>query len=123
MELTWDLDKIYTSFNSPIFIGDVERLECHIKNLNKWAERKLQDTNGAASKIEEFLRMYNEYKSVYSCLSCYAYLIINSDNTNIEAMDVLDNIEDKDLIFLFLHLSILHLDDHNETSRIVGCNI
>lgn len=96
MELTWDLDKLYTSFNSPKFIGDVELLDCHIKNLNKWAEKKLQDTNRSASKIEEFLRMYNEYKSVYSYLSCYAYLVLNSDSTNIEAMNVLDNIDDKD---------------------------
>ncbi|MCM1988310.1 M3 family oligoendopeptidase [Oceanirhabdus seepicola] len=96
MELRWNLDTLYTSFNSPKFKGDVELLDHQIANLNVWAEKKLQDTTRAASKIEEFLRLYNEYKSLYSCLYCYAYLILNSDNTNIEAMDVLDNIELKD---------------------------
>ncbi len=97
MDLTWNLDSIYTSFNSPKFKSDMEILNCHIENLNKWADKNLHDFNRAASKIEEFLRFYNEYKSLYSCLFCYAYLIMNGDSTNIEAMDVLDNIEDKDL--------------------------
>ena len=96
MDLTWNLDTLYTSFNSPKFKGDVELLNHHIANLNQWAEENLKDTNRPAFKIEEFLKLYNEYKSLYSCLSCYAYLILNSDSSNIEAMNVLDDIEYKD---------------------------
>lgn len=96
MELTWNLDTIYTSFNSPQFKGDVELLNQLIANINEWATQNLKDVDGATSKIEKFLRLYNEYKSLYSCLFCYGELNSNSDNTNVEAMDILDDIQDKD---------------------------
>lgn len=95
MDLTWNLDTLYTSFNSEKFKGDMKLLDHHIANLNKWALRNLADINRASSKIEEFLKLYNEYKSVYSCLSCYSYLILSSDSTNIEAMNVLDDLDYK----------------------------
>lgn len=96
MDLTWNLDTLYTSFNSEKFKCDVERLNKHISNLNEWSVKNLKDTTSAASKIEEFLKLYNEYKSLYSCLTCYAYLIFSSDTSNIDAMNALDDIEDKD---------------------------
>ncbi|MBZ9623815.1 M3 family oligoendopeptidase [Clostridium sp. FP2] len=96
MDLTWNLDTLYTSFNSEKFKGDVELLNQYITNLNKWAEKNLKDRSNATSKIEEFLKLYNEYKSLYSCLYCYAYLISSADCSNVEAMDVLDDMEDKD---------------------------
>ncbi|MGH4123850.1 MAG: M3 family oligoendopeptidase [Clostridium sp.] len=96
MDLTWNLDTLYTSFNSEKFKGDEELLNEYIINLNKWAEKNLKDRSNATFKIEEFLNLYNEYKSLYSCLYCYAYLISSADCSNVEAMDVLDNMEDRD---------------------------
>lgn len=96
MDLTWNLDKLYTSFISEKFTGDLVRLNQHILYLNEWVEKNLKDTNSATFKIEEFLKLYNEYKSLYLNLSCYAYLISSADSSNAEAMDVLDNVEDMD---------------------------
>jgi len=93
MNLTWNLDALYTSFNSEKFKGDMEVLNQQITNLNEWAEKNLKNSNRVTFKIEEFLKLYNQYKSLYSCLSCYAYLIISSDSLNIEAMNTLDDIE------------------------------
>jgi hypothetical protein len=70
MDLTWNLDTLYTSFNSEKFKYDGELLNKHIANLNEWSVKNFKDTNNAATKIEEFLKLYNEYKSLYSCLSC-----------------------------------------------------
>lgn len=96
MDLTWNLDTLYTSFNSEKFKGDMKLFNHHIANLNEWASRNLADINRASSKIEEFLKLYNEYKSLYSCLSCYSHLILSSDSTSIEAMNVLDDIDYKE---------------------------
>lgn len=52
MDLTWNLDKLYTSFNSEKFKRDGELLNQHITNLNEWATKNLKDTNSAASKIQ-----------------------------------------------------------------------
>ena len=96
MDLTWNLDILYTSFTSEKFRGDMELLNQQIANLNEWAVKNLKDSNRATFKIEEFLKFYNEYKSLYSCLSLYAYLILSSDSSNVEAMDVLDDMDEKD---------------------------
>ena len=93
MDLTWNLDALYTSFNSEKFKGDVELLNQHISDLNGWDTKDLKNTNNAASKIQEFLKLYNEYKSLYCCLYSYAELTSCSDNSNVEAMNVLDDIE------------------------------
>ncbi|PRR81183.1 M3 family oligoendopeptidase [Clostridium vincentii] len=95
MDLTWNLDTLYTSFKSEKFKGDVELLNQNIANLNDWATKKMKDTNNAASKIQEFLKLYNKYKSLYCCLYSYAELTSCSDSSNIEAMNVLDDIEYK----------------------------
>ncbi|MBU3113051.1 hypothetical protein [Clostridium lacusfryxellense] len=96
MELTWNLDVLYISFNSEKFKSDEEILNKHIANLNDWAIKNLKDTHNAASKIQEFLKLYNEYKSLYCCLYSYAELTSCSDSSNIQAMNVLDDIEDND---------------------------
>lgn len=98
MDLTWKLDALYTSFSSEKFKSDGELLNQHITDINKWATKNLKNTNNAASKIEEFLKFYNEYKSLYCCLYSYAELTSCSDNSNIEAMNVLDDIEYKNLL-------------------------
>ena len=95
MDLTWNLDTLYTSFNSEKFKRDGELLNQHIINLNDWVTKNLKDTNSTASKIQEFLNLYNEYKSLYCCLYSYAELISCSDSSNIESMNVLDDIEYK----------------------------
>jgi pepF/M3 family oligoendopeptidase len=95
MDLTWDLDTLYTSFNSEKFIGDMELLNGKIVNLNEWSVKELKNVGDAVCKIEEFLKLYNEYKSLYTCLSCYAELILSSDTSSIEAINTLDDIEDK----------------------------
>ncbi|MBU3142967.1 M3 family oligoendopeptidase [Clostridium sp. CF012] len=97
MDLTWNLDTLYISFNSLKFKGDMELFNDHIINLKNWTTKNLKDRKGATLKIEEFLVLYNEYKSLYSCLSSYAELISSSDSTNLDAMKVLDEIEYKDL--------------------------
>jgi len=95
MDLTWNLDTLYSSFNSEKFRSDEELLNQDITNLNKWALKNLKDTNNAASKIQDFLGLYNEYKSLYCCLYSYAELNSCSDSSNIEAMSMLDDIECK----------------------------
>ncbi|KGE20031.1 M3 family oligoendopeptidase [Paenibacillus wynnii] len=93
MNLTWNLDSLYTSFYSEGWKADRERLKHHIHALNEWADLSLNDRSQPSTLIEEFLKRYNGFKSVYACLSCYLELILSADSRNTEAMDMLDDIE------------------------------
>lgn len=93
MNLTWDLETLYPCFESEKFKGDQELLRQYITELNDWADVNLHDHEHAAAKMEDFLRRYNAFRSVYTCLYSYADLILNADSST-EAMSVLDDIVD-----------------------------
>lgn len=99
MDLTWNLDNIYTSFDSQEFKGDMKQLKNYIATINRWAINNFQDNNNPSHKIEEFLRLNNEYKSLYSCLYSYSYLIMSMDFEDQEAVCILDNLENENLGF------------------------
>lgn len=126
MDLTWNLDALYTSFNSEKFKGDMELLNKHIENLNDWSAKNMKDTNNATSKMQEFLKLYNEYKSLYCCLYSYAELTSCSDSSNMEAMNVLDDIEYKNSLvtdsfvkFNKWLISLNNIDELIDTSPIL----
>jgi len=95
MDLTWNLDNIYTSFDSEEFKDDMEQLEKYIDNIDKLNINNWRNDENSVSKIEEFLRLNNEYKKLYLKVSTYACLIMSADFQNIEAANILDNIENK----------------------------
>lgn len=93
MNMTWDLDTIYPSFDSPKLSADRELLDQHSKALNQWTKCKLANTQGPAAAIEAFLRLYNQYKSIYVCLLAYAELILSADSDHMDAMNLADDME------------------------------
>ncbi|WP_234117389.1 M3 family oligoendopeptidase [Clostridium hydrogenum] len=95
MDLTWNLNNIYTSFDSENFKNDMKQLDNYIEHIKKANENNFENYANAAYKIEEFLRLINEYKKIYFKISTYAYLIMNADFQNIEAANIFDEVEDK----------------------------
>lgn len=107
MDLTWNLDNIYTSFDSKEFKSDMEQLEKYIENIKNLNISDWENDKNPADRIEEFLRCNNEYKKLYLKLSNYAYLVMNADFQNIEAANVFDEVEVKNskLIEVFVRFS------------------
>lgn len=95
MDLTWNLDSIYTSFNSQKFKNDMEQLERYIEYIKKLDINNWEVDEKAVCKIEEFLSCNNEYKKIYLKISTYAELLMNADFENIEAANVFDYVENK----------------------------
>ena len=95
MDLTWNLDNIYTSFDSKDFKDDMKELEKYINyiknlNINNW-----RNDEDSSSKIEKVLRLYNDYKKLYCKISTYACLIMNADFQNIVAANIFEDVENK----------------------------
>lgn len=107
MEMTWDLNKIYTSLDSEEYKRDKEFLDNYINKINQWTNENLNDNGEASRKVEEFLKLSNKYRNVYQCLTCYAYLLISANGDDSDAMDALDELEDKncDLTKSFVRFS------------------
>lgn len=95
MDLTWDLDNIYTSFDSKDFKSDRAQLEKYIEDIKKLNIDGWRNEKNPAARIEEFLRCNNEYKKLYLKISTYAYLLMNADFQNIKAANIFDEVENK----------------------------
>jgi oligoendopeptidase F len=95
MDLTWNLDKIYTSFDSEKFKDDMKQLKKYIVYINELDIDNCKNDKESSYKIQEFLSINNEYKRLYIMLYSYAYLIVNADFENVEAINILDGIENK----------------------------
>ena len=93
MNMTWNLDSLYPSFESEKLKGDRELLGQLIIDLKTWAEGNLKLEGVSVAAIEDFLRLYNDYKSVYVCLLAYAELTLSADSSSEEAMNLADDIE------------------------------
>jgi len=97
MDLTWNLDTIYTSFESEKFINDLEQTN---KYIIKIGELKIEDweyNKNSIVNMEEYIRLNNEYKKIYLKVYSYAFLMMSIDFNNLEAMNILDDIEDRNM--------------------------
>lgn len=83
MDLKWNLDNIYTSFESENFKSDMNKLKKYIDVINEFDVANWEKDESCFSKIEEFLELNNEYKKIYSKVYSYAYLIMSVDSQNV----------------------------------------
>ena len=93
MDLTWNIDKIYTSFDSEGFKNDIKQIEKYISSINEIDINSWENDKSCVLKIEEFLKLVNEYKKIYSRIYSYSYLVLNVDSENMRAMNTIDYLE------------------------------
>ncbi|MEK3674990.1 M3 family oligoendopeptidase [Paenibacillus sp. FSL R10-2771] len=94
MQLTWDLDRIYPSFQSEQFQQDRRLVETLAGELNTWSASQMNSAQDAASVMGEFLRQYNAYQHIYLRLFSYAELRFSADSSNTEAVNLMDELEE-----------------------------
>lgn len=94
MQLTWDLSSIYPGFHSESFLRDRRHVEEITGEFAAWAASQLQDVQDASGVMEQFLKRYNAYKSIYLRLFSYAELVFSADSSNAEAVNLMDELEE-----------------------------
>ena len=89
MDMKWNLDALYTSFESDNFLGDIKELDTNTEELNIWAEKSLitsaavQDNPAEIGNIiRKYLDSYINIRKLYSALSSYAELTFSVDASN-----------------------------------------
>lgn len=85
MNMRWNLDGLYTSFESPKFKRDFQKLDYELQNLKKWADENLKDALNPTLKMEQYLGMLNNLLMLYSRMADYAGLTSSVDARNKEA--------------------------------------
>jgi pepF/M3 family oligoendopeptidase len=82
MDMRWNLDKLYTSFDSEKFTGDLKKLDKEISEINTWADKALLNKNDAEAKITWWINKENDLGNLYSRLASYSGLVFSVDASN-----------------------------------------
>lgn len=85
MEMRWNLDQLYTSFESEEFTNDLKKLDDEIKIIIEWTEKSLKDKENALEKLTWWINKENDLQHLYSRLSSFAGLIFSVDASNDKA--------------------------------------
>ena len=82
MEMRWNLDSLYESFESDSFKNDLKKLDNTISEIISWSEKALVSKNDADQKISWWINKENKLGHLYSRLSSYAELIFSVEASN-----------------------------------------
>lgn len=82
MNMRWNLDKLYTSFDSIEFKKDITGLDTLISRMNDWAAGAFGDDSRAVEKIEHWIALENELGHLFTRLMEYSGLVFSVDASN-----------------------------------------
>ena len=82
MEMRWDLNQLYTSFESKKFLSDLNKLDIMISETISWSEKALSNNEDIVNKISWWINNENDFGHLYGRLSSYAGLIFSVDASN-----------------------------------------
>ncbi|MCK4259620.1 MAG: M3 family oligoendopeptidase [Halanaerobiales bacterium] len=95
MKMRWNLDALYSSFESKEFEQDFKKCDEYISELNDWVNESLNNNSQAVEKIEEYIRRTSDLGKVFNRLISYATLNFSTDAKNEKALNVLEKIQYK----------------------------
>lgn len=93
MNMRWNLDKLYPSFDCQALKDDFELLPKLIEGLNNFVDGAFVSTEDAVSKLEQYIDMYIKVSTLTERLFSYAYLTYTVDTKNEAALKQVEKVE------------------------------
>jgi pepF/M3 family oligoendopeptidase len=93
MKLRWNLDSLYTSFDSEEFEKDLAQCMNMIKTIASWTENNLKDITSAKDKLENYISMITDFDLKYGRLMSFANLSLSVDAKNEQALQVIERLQ------------------------------
>ncbi len=84
MNKRWNLDALYTSFDSPEFIGDCEKLDSKNEEYEKFAST-LSKSGNIPETLNKYVTLKSEIAALTEKLFCFANLSFCTDTNNVKA--------------------------------------
>jgi pepF/M3 family oligoendopeptidase len=95
MNMRWNLNALYTSFESKEFINDIKKCDDTIFQINRWTLTNLRDLENPVQKIEEYLSMAIDFSSIIDKILSYSYLVLSVEAKNVTALKYIEKFEEK----------------------------
>ncbi|MFE1626474.1 M3 family oligoendopeptidase [Brevibacillus reuszeri] len=95
MDMRWNLDVLYTSFDSPECKADWEKLCREMDEVKSWAGQNLQSKEDAVAKMETYLIKLTSALQTQARLYSFAELTASVDAKNTDALQLIERIQDQ----------------------------
>jgi pepF/M3 family oligoendopeptidase len=90
---TWNLDKLYLSFDSEKFQEDLKTIADYVEKMDQFADTKLVDQTNSSEKIIEYLKLSEELSLLIRRAYSFCSLTVSVDATNETALKYLSRIQ------------------------------
>lgn len=98
--MRWNLDTLYTSFDSEEFKNHYEILGKEIELTEAWCNNNLNNSDKPIEKLKYFINKQNEVLDLYWKLYSFSLLTFRANTKNQMAIESLNNLEQKNSEFL-----------------------
>lgn len=98
--MRWNLDTLYTSFDSNEFKNHSEILDKEIQFSEEWCNNNLINSDKPVEKLEYFIKKQNEVFDLYWKLFSYSLLTFRADTKNSLAVENMNKLEKKNSEFI-----------------------
>lgn len=95
MDMRWNLDVLYTSFDSPECQKDWEKLCREMEEIKSWAGQNLQTQEDAVAKMEAYITKLTSVLQTQSRLYSFAELTASVDAKNEKALQLVERIQNQ----------------------------
>lgn len=93
MEKRWNLDKLYTSFDSPKLQKDLQEMDRLLQELTRYTLDAFVNYENGATKLITYFTMSDALGSLTDLLGNYANLIYAVDTKNTAALKLIEKVE------------------------------
>jgi pepF/M3 family oligoendopeptidase len=93
MEMLWNLDKLYKSFEDEKLEEDIVKAEGLLKSLEDRVTEALDENDTSMDTLEWFIDKSNELGDLFGNVFIYAQLVYSVDTTNNQALKVIERAE------------------------------
>lgn len=93
MEMLWNLDKLYKSFDDPKLKSDIEKLKEMMSEMQQICEVEFATTDDSKKKLINIINKSNEFEDLISNIYSFASLTYSVDTTNMQALGIIEKVE------------------------------
>lgn len=93
MSSRWNLDRLYTSFDSKEFREDMDKCRQYIADLNSWVDESVANYSDPKRKLEDYIGFNTKILEISTKLLAYSQLTLSVDTKNVKAMVSLESVE------------------------------
>lgn len=95
MDLRWNLNALYPSFDAPAFKQDWQTYENEMKDLQEWAAASLTNQTDAGKKMEAYISKLTSCLQHQYRMMSFAELTVSTDAKNEKALQIIEQLEEK----------------------------